>query len=165
MQARDLVKKTKKICERCRYLRNKAINIEMGPLSAHNLRIAPAFCGTQVDLCGPFKVYSPHNKRTKIKIRLAIYCCLSTSTTLIKVMEDYSTTAFIHSFVQFSCESTYPKSILADEGNQLVKGCESIKLTYTDIKDKLHKDSIVEFDNCPVGSITVMTKLKEEFVR
>ena len=109
MHGRDLVKKVKKNCERCRYLRNKAINIEMGPASSHSLRIAPAFYATQVDLCGPFKAYSPHNKRTAIKIWLAVYCCMSTSTILIKVMEDYSTIAFIKSFVRFSCEVGYPK--------------------------------------------------------
>ena len=50
MQGRDLVKKAKKNCERCRYLRKKAINIEMGPVSTHNLRRAPAFSATQGDL-------------------------------------------------------------------------------------------------------------------
>ena len=151
MQGIDLVKKVKKNCERCRYLRKKAVNIEMGPVSSHSLRIALAFYATQVDLCGPFKAYSPHNIRTTIKIWLAIYCCMSTSTTLITVIEDYSTTAFIQSFVRFSYEVVYPKFLSVDEGSQLVKGCESMKLTYTDIKYKLHKDSVVEFDTCPVG--------------
>ena len=64
MQVRDLLKKVKKNCERCRYLRKKEINIEMGPVSTHNLRIAPAFYATQVDPCRAFKEYSPHNKRT-----------------------------------------------------------------------------------------------------
>ena len=32
-----------------------------------------------------------------------------------------------------------------------MKGCVSMKLTYTHIKCKLHKDSVVEFDTCPVG--------------
>ena len=110
MHGRDLVKKVKKNCERCRYLRNKAINIEMGPASSHSLRIAPAFYATQVDLCGPFKAYSPHNKRTTIKIWLAIYCCMSTSTTLIKAMEDYSTTAIqplFDSLVRLAIQSFY----------------------------------------------------------
>ena len=151
MQGRDLVKKVKKNCERCRYLRKKAINIEMSPVSTYNLRIAPAFYDIQVDLCGPFKAYSTHNKRTIIKIWLAVYCCMSASTALIKVMEDYSTTAFIRSFVRFSCKVGYPEFLSVDEGSQLVKGCESMKLTYTDIKRKLHKDSIVEFHTCPVG--------------
>ena len=38
-----------------------------------------------------------------------------------------------------------------DEGSQLVKGCESMRLTFTDIKDKLHKDTMVTFDTYPVG--------------
>ena len=94
-QGRDLVKKVKKNCERCRYLRKKAIHIEMGLVSPHSLRAEPAFYATQVDFCGPFKAYSPHNKITTIKIWLTVYCCMFTSTTLIKVMEDKSTTAFI----------------------------------------------------------------------
>ena len=66
MQGRDLVKKVKKNCERCRYLREKAIDSEMGPVSTHNLRIAPAFYVIQVDFCGLFKAYSPYNKGTTI---------------------------------------------------------------------------------------------------
>ena len=50
MQSRDLVKNIKKNRERCRYLRKKAIDIEMGPVSSHSLRIEPLFYATQVDL-------------------------------------------------------------------------------------------------------------------
>ena len=66
MQVTDLVKKVNKNCERYRYLGKEAINIEMGPVSNHNLRIASAFYAAQVDLCEPFKAYFPHNKRTAI---------------------------------------------------------------------------------------------------
>ena len=51
---------------------------------------------------------------------------MSTSTTLIKVKEDYSTTAFIESILRFSSEAGYPKFLSVDEGSQLVKGCESM---------------------------------------
>ena len=128
-----------------------AINIEMGPVPTHNLRTAPAFYATQINLCRPFKVHCPHNKRMTIKSWLAVCCCMSTSTTLIKVMENYSTTAFILSFVWFSCEVAYSKVLSADEGSQLLKRFESMKLVYTDIKHKLCKDSLVEFDTCAVG--------------
>ena len=110
-QNRDLVKEVKKNCERCRYLRKKAISIKMGLVSTHNLRIAPAFYATEVDLCGPFKAHSPKSKRKTIKIWLAVYCCMSASTTLIKAMKDYSITAFIQSFVRFSCDVGYAKLI------------------------------------------------------
>ena len=35
--------------------------------------------------------------------------------------------------------------------------CESKKLAYTDIKHKLHKNSMVEFDICPVGLLKDIT--------
>ena len=41
--------------------------------------------------------------------------------------------------------------MLIDEESQLVKGCESMWLTFTDIKNKLHTDTMVTFDTCPVG--------------
>ena len=123
----------------------------MGPVSNYNLTIAPAFYTTQVDICGPFKAYSSHHKRTTIKIWQIVYCCMSTSTTNIKVMDDYSTQAFIQSFVRFSCEVGYPKFMLIDEGSQLVKICEIMRLNFMDIRGQLNRDMMVEFDTCPVG--------------
>ena len=43
IQGRDLIKKVKKNYERCRYLRKKAINIEMDPGLTGNLRKASSF--------------------------------------------------------------------------------------------------------------------------
>ena len=133
---REIVKKIKIHCERCRYLCKRTIDVEMGPVSSYNMKIAPAFYGTQVDICGPLKAYSPHNKRTTIKIWLVVFCCMTTSTTSIKVMEDYSTIAFVQAFTRFACEVGYPQFMLIDEGSQLVKGCESMRLTFTNIKNK-----------------------------
>ena len=59
---------------------------------------------------------------------------MSTSTTNIKVMDDYSTQAFIQSFIRFSCEVGYPKYMMVDEGSQLVKGCEVMRLNFTNIR-------------------------------
>ena len=132
----------------------------MGPISKRNIKIAPAFYSTQTDLCGPFKAYSHHYKRTTIKIWLVVFCCMTTSNTIIKVMEDYSTQSFIQSFIRFSCEVGYPKFILIDEGSQLVKGCGDMRLSYTDIKNKLHKEKLVEFDTCPVGGHNVNGKVE-----
>ena len=119
---RDLVKKIKTQCERYRYLRKKVIDVEMGPISKHSITIAPAFYATQADICSPFKAYSLHHKRTTIKIWLIVYCCISTSTTNIKVMHDYSTQAFIQAFIRFSCKVGYPWFMVIDEGSQLIKG-------------------------------------------
>ena len=41
----------------------------------------------------------------------------------------------LHTFTSFACEVRYPKFILIDEGSQ--KGCELMRLTFTDITNKL----------------------------
>ena len=114
----------------------------MDPISKHSITIVPAFCATQADIGGPFKACSLHHKRTTIKIWLIVYCCISTSTTNVKVMDDYSAQAFIQAFIRFSCEV---------EGSQLIKGCENMKISFTDIKGKLHRDMMIDFATCPVG--------------
>ena len=161
-QGKELVKKMKKLCERCRYLSKKTIEVSMGPVSNHNLTIAPAFYVSQVDIAGPFKSYSQANKRATIKIWMTVFVCATTSTTSIKVMEDYSTTAFIQAFVRLACEVGYPKIMLADSGSQLVKGCSSVELSYQDLKFRLHKETGVELELCPVGGHNMNGKVERK---
>ena len=143
---REIVKKIRINCERCWYLQKKVLDVEMGPVSKYNMTIAPAVYAMQTDICGPFKAYSSHHKRTTVKIWLVIYCCMSTSTTNIKVMDDYSTQAFIQSFIRFSCEVGYSGYMMVDEGSQLVKGCEVMRLNFTNIRGQLNRDVMIDFD-------------------
>ena len=75
IDGRKLVKLMKANCERCKYLIKRTLNVTMGPISIYNLTIAPAFYVTQVDLMGPLKAYSPHNKRTIVKIWYGLLLC------------------------------------------------------------------------------------------
>ena len=127
----------------------QTFDVQLEPIFKYNVMIAPAFYETQVDLCGPFKAYSMHHKRTTIKVWLIIHCCMSTKSA--KIMDDYSTKSFIQSFIRFSCEFGYPKFMLMDEGIPLVKGCQATQLCFNDIKGKLYKDMMVYFGICPVG--------------
>ena len=78
----------------------------------------------------------------------------------IKVMEDYSAAAFIESFIRFSCEVGYPKIMVSDEGSQLVKGYEDMRLDFNDLKNRLHTDMKVEFDLCPVGGHNMIGRVE-----
>ena len=157
---RDLVKKFRITCERCQYVRMKTIDVQMGHVSPYNLRVTPGFYACQVDLTGPFKVYDLNTKRKTIKVWLTVFCCATTSTVNIKLMDDYSTTTFVFSFIRFACEVGYPKVLLIDDGSQLVKGCKNMKLDFVDIKHKLHKEMAVEFEVCPVGGHNVNGKVE-----
>ena len=66
-------------------------------------------------------------------------------------MDDYSTEAFIQLFIRFSCEVGYPRYMMVDERSQLVKGCEVMRLNFTNIRGQLNRDVMVDFNTCPVG--------------
>ena len=66
-------------------------------------------------------------------------------------MEDYSTSAFLHAFTRFACDAGYPKTLLVDEGSQLVKGCETMTIQFWDLKFQLHRDVGMDFEVIPVG--------------
>ena len=162
MEGRDIVKRIKKSCERCRLLLKRTFNVSMGPISSHNLTIAPAFYVSQTDLAGPFKAYSSHNKRNTIKIWFVIFCCATTSTTSIKVMDDYTSSSFVSAFIRFSCDSGYPKILLTDEGSQLIKGCEGMRLNFRDAQHKLYTDVQVDLEVCPVGGHNMHGKVERK---
>ena len=138
LDGKELVRSFRKDCTRCRYLAKRSVDVVMGPVSKVNLMLAPAFYISQVDLFGPLKAYSVHNKRATINIWFLVFCCCTTGAVSLKVMEDYSTSAFLLGFIRFSCSVGYPKMLLPDEGSQLVKGCKQMQLSFTDIKQKLH---------------------------
>ena len=123
----------------------------MGPVSDHNLCIAPAFYISQVDIFGQFPAYSYVNKRATIKIWFVIFCCCITGAVDIKVMEDYSTCSFVLAFTRFSCKVGYPKKLLPDAGSQLVKGCKSTTITFSDTCSRLHEFGVL-YEVCPLFS-------------
>uniref|UniRef100_A0A7M5XN02 Integrase catalytic domain-containing protein n=1 Tax=Clytia hemisphaerica TaxID=252671 RepID=A0A7M5XN02_9CNID len=105
---------------------------------------------SQVDLAGPFLSYTNHNKRKTIKIWLVVFVCSTTSTTSIKVMDDYSSPAFFQAFTRFACDTGYPKSIFVDRGSQILKTYNNTTINFHDTKYKLHYHVDVEFELCPV---------------
>ena len=151
IEGRELVKKVRRNCERCRFLAKRTIEVIMGPKSAYNLMIAPPFYVTQVDLTGPFKAYTPHNKRATIKIYLVVFCCATTGTININVMENYTAEAFLKAYIRHSCNAGYPKILLTDEGSQLIKGCKEMLMNFRDAQRRLYVRYKCEFKVCPVG--------------
>ena len=160
IEGRSLVKRIRNTCQRCRYLEKRTLAVMMGPISKHSITIAPAFYICQVDIAGPYNSYSYHQKRTTVKIYLLVFCCCTTSATNIKVMENYASSAFMQAFIRFACEVGYPKRVLTDEGSQLIKGCNDMRLNFQDLKYRLHRDVKVEFDTCPVGGHNVHGKVE-----
>ena len=151
IEGKPIVKQFRLECPRCRFLRKKAIEVAMGPVSDDHLKVAPPFYVCQVDLFGHFWSHSDTNSRAKTKIWFVIFCCCVTGGVQIKTMTDYSTDSFYDAFIRFSCRVGYPYKLLPDAGSQLVKGCGSMVLSFTDLANRLHEKG-VKFEVCPIGA-------------
>ena len=149
---RGLVRLIKDSCTKCRKLWKEEVKIAMGPKDASNLCVAPAFYNTQVDVVGHFDSYSNANKRAKLKIWFCVFCCSTTGAVDCKIMDDYSTEAFILAFIRFACRFGYPGNLYPDAGSQLLKGCKDMRISFSDVKYKLSVEFGVDFHPCPVGS-------------
>ena len=159
---RDLVKKIKKACTKCRILNKKGVEIAMGPVANENLKIAPAFFNSQVDLSGPFSAFSPANKRATLKIWIVVFVCTVTSAVDCRIMENYDTESFIQAFTRFSCRFGYPKMLMPDEGSQLMRGCKDMVLSFSDISNRLSTEYGILFKTCPVGAHYVHGKVERK---
>ena len=159
---RDLHKTIKDYCRKCRILEKDKIEVTMGSIQRFNLCIAPCFYACQIDIFGPLKSYSNVNKRASVKVWFLIFCCCTTGAVDVRVMDDYSTDAFVEGFIRFSCRFGYPKTVLPDEGSQLVKGCKDMEYSFIDSKQVLHREFGVDFRTCPVGAHYVHGKVERK---
>ncbi len=150
-EGRLLVSQFRSDCPRCKFLNKKHLEVSMGPVSNDHLCVAPAFYNSQIDLFGPFSSYSFANKRATIKIWFVIFCCCTTGAVDLKVMDDYSTPSFVLAFTRFSCKVGYPKKLLPDAGSQLVKGCDNMRIVFSDVRSRLSEFGVL-YEVCPVGA-------------
>ena len=162
IEGRALVKSMKRECKKCRALEKRGLEIAMGPVSGHNLKIAPPFFICQVDICGPFDAFSPANKRATLKVWFTVFCCTVTCAVDCRVMSDYTADAFLMAFERFACRFSYPKRVLPDPGSQLIKGCKNMVISFADIKNHLTVEYGVEFELCPVGAHYVHGKVERK---
>ena len=162
IDGRSTVKLINRSCQRCKYLKKQSIEASMGPIPQSRITVAPAFYFTQLDLSGPYKSFSPHNKRATVKIWLVVYCCCVTSATCINIMDDYSTPSFLQSFTRFASRYGFPKKIFCDEGGQLMKGSKDMRLSFSDISGKLHRGRGIEMETCPVGAHNMHGKVERK---
>ena len=159
---RQLATSIKQGCRRCRNLYKKSLDVAMGPIQNVNLCIAPPFFACQMDILGPYKAYSIANRRATLKVWFMIFCCTTTGAIDIRVMEDYSTDSVVLSFIRFSCRYGYPKYLMPDAGSQLLKTCQDMRYSFTDVKEKLAFEYDTDYSPCPVGAHYVHGKVERK---
>ena len=118
---------TRKVLKECRYCKRQTLeplSPMMSDLPKQRLDIgSPAFNNTMIDYFGPLIVKLNKGTRTSqatTKRYGAIFSCLTTRATHIKLVDDLSTDKFILTLRWFICRSGSPSRINSDNGTNFV---------------------------------------------
>ena len=120
VKAKGLAKKIVRSCIRCRFLRKQLEGQKMAPLPAILQNPSPPFTNVGIDLVGPITVKPMVNKRSSMKIWVAIFVCLNTKAVSMELAPGYSTDDFLLAYSSHVSIRGIPLYVHTDRGSQLV---------------------------------------------
>ena len=130
----------------------------MGPLSDHQLTIAPAFWITMADLMGPVTIYVPghakgtrNNKVMAVKCYVSVFACPTTKCINLQVIEGKSADAFVDGLNRLGCEVGFPSYFLIDKESAIMKALKEADVSLKDMQHVVYKERGIKFKTCPIG--------------
>ena len=158
LQGASLYKEIGEECVRCRMKRKRYLEMPMGPISDHQLRICPPFWACQADMFGPYLVYVPgferntrNRKVLEAKCWVMCFVCPVTRLTNLQVIEKSDHSGVIDSITRLSCEVGIPKFMMIDQDTALMKALQEVEMDMVNTQLKLHRECGIEFSTCPVS--------------
>ena len=158
MQGMSLYKELSEECLWCAKKRKKVIEVSMGPISDHQLSIAPPFWCGQVDLFGPLYCYVPGHERntrrtnpSQVKTWVLTTVCQVTKLVNAQVIEKSDASGILDGMTRLGCEVGVPSILLADQGSNLVKALTEVEVPLVNLKLEMYKEKGIKFEVCSVG--------------
>ena len=119
LRGRNLCKSIIKECTICRKLRQPPLTTLMANLPPDRLQpFSPPFSVTGVDLFGPFSLKIARN-RTK-KAWGALFTCATVRAIHLEIIEDLSTSSFMHDLRRFATHRGWPQTMISDNRKSFV---------------------------------------------
>ena len=142
----------------CTRKRKKMIEVSMGPISDHQLSIAPPFWCSQVDLFGPLFCFVPgHERRTRrtapAQVKTWILTCVCEVTKLVncQVLEKSDSSGILEGMTRLGCEVGVPSILLCDQGSNIMKALRETEVSMVNLKLQLFQEKGIKFEVCAVG--------------
>ena len=130
----------------------------MGPVSKHQLAIAPPMWAAQLDLFGPCYVYVPgYERQTRArksiatKVHVMVFTCPVTRLVNLQVIEGEDASCILEGITRLSCEIGVPKFLMIDGDDTIKKALRELQVDLKDLEHKLHTEKGIIFDVCPVS--------------
>ena len=158
IQAVTLFKELSAECIVCRKRRKKFLQVQMGPISNHQLQIAPCFWACQMDLFGPLMVTVPgferHTRNRQVleaKVWVMTTVCMTTRVVNLQVIEKDDTGGIVQGLTRLACEVGFPKIIFCDKDPPVLSAMRHSQTEFRDLQYQLHRQHGIEFETCPVS--------------
>ena len=158
MQGMSLYRELAEDCMWCTRKRKKMLEVSMGPISDHQLAIAPPFWCAQVDLFGPLFCYVPGYERktrntapAQVKTWILTTVCEVTKLVNCQVIEKSDSSGILDGMTRLGCEVGIPSILLCDQGSNLMKAIREAEVTMVNLQLQLREEKGIKFEVCPVG--------------
>ena len=158
LQGSALYKEIGEECIICKKKRKHFMEVSMGPVSQHQLAIAPPMWAAQLDLFGPCTVYVPgYERETRGRKALAtevyvmVFACPSTRLVNLQVIEGKNSGCIIDGITRMSCEIGIPKYLMIDDDDGIQLALRELEVNIRDLKYQLHREKSIIFQVCPVS--------------
>ena len=154
MQGRGLFRAIGEDCVKCKKMRKKFLEVEMGALHDSQITVSPIFFATMVDCFGPLKCYCPGYERVTrggektYKVWMMVFCCMATGTINVQVVETQDTDGLMTGFNRFFAEETVPKFMFPDKGSSLLKSLQEMEGAAIDMEFRLSEQRGIAFKAC-----------------
>ena len=140
IQGSSLFRSIGEECAKCSMLRKRYLEVMMGPVSDHQLTLAPAFYAAFIDLDGPYPVVVPGferqtrgRKSLSSKVWIMTFACPMTKLCNLQVIESKSADGILEGFTRFGCENGLSKFFLIDQESSILKATRDAEIDLVDI--------------------------------
>ncbi|XP_067208500.1 uncharacterized protein [Linepithema humile] len=148
LDGRNQVRKVVRTCVRCFRFNPNTVEYKMGNLPVARVRGTPPFTNTGIDFCGPFFIKErKYRNRTRIKVYVCVFICMSIKAIHIEVVSDLSSGGFLAALRRFTARRGLPEHIYSDNGSNFVGANNQLKEIYVLLNSEDHKERINKYSS------------------
>lgn len=146
ISAKNLAKKTVRLCIPCTKVKPQIISQIMGDLPSQRITPSRPFHTTGVDLCGPFLIKNKKQRNSSTyKVYVAVFICFVTKGIHLEILSDLTTDCFIACMKRFIFRRGKPYSIWSDNATNFVGARNELIKWYQMFQDENQFKEINQF--------------------
>ena len=135
---RNLIKRIKSDCLKCRMLERKTVELQMSQHPGSRTLIAPPFFHMMIDIAFGFKGQTFKKSRTSLKFYAFVGVCILTGATNILLLEGLQTQDVILALERHSSRHGIPSEVFVDNGTQLM-ALKDVEFSIRDIDAEVYR--------------------------